>query len=246
MVGKAVKCPGCAQTLKVPGGGGGGVTPRKAAAPADDAAFSDGSLDDLFDEEGFEQSVESVCPSCRSVMPAGAVLCVKCGFHRESGTRLTAHQIAGVDIDQGTLALQKAQMDMIKDQEMQQKMLSGAGMPWWALALILFIIGSALTIGVLTVNASRRVDETVSFNPLGLFLLLAGIAFGMVALGSLWMILVHGVKQEGKKGFLILVPPYVLYYVYQNFRATWKFFFVALVTGSACGGLIAAATAQGI
>ena len=235
--GKAVKCPECGKSVRVPGGAGPVAQPSATASSR---------MNDLFSEEGFSDHVAAVCPACRQEMPAGAVLCVKCGYHVESGTKFESHKTAGVDIDHGTLALQKAADDMVKDKEMQQKMLSGAGMPWWGLALTLFLIGSGLTIAVLAVNASRRVDESISFNPMGLFLLLAGIAFTLVALGAYWMIVVHGFQKQGKKGLLVLIPPYAIYYVFINLRETWKYLAVVVVLACIAGGLFAAANSQGI
>ncbi len=247
-VGKTVKCPGCSKLLKVPGGGSAPSAPAPSPKPAAPVAAASpfNEIDDLFAEEGMDQVVEAVCPACRATMKADAVLCVKCGYHKESGTRFEGHKTAGVDIDHGTLALRKAADDMAKAKQMQDKMISGAGMPWWALALVLFLIGSGLTIAVLAVNASRRVDESVTFNPMGLFLLLAGIAFGLVALGAYWMILVHGVKNTGKMGFLVLIPPYAIYYVFMNARETWKYLATVVVMGTICGVLLAQAAARGI
>lgn len=241
MAGKAVKCPGCGNAVKVPAASGGAAAP----APAAPAMADSERMDELFSEEGFSQQVAAVCPACREEMDAGAVLCTKCGYNKESGERLEAHMTAGVDIDHGTLALQKAELDMVKDKEMQAKMLAGAGMPWWGLALVLFMLGSGLTIAVLAVNASRRVDEEITFNPMGLFLTLAAVAFAMVALGAYWMIVVHAFKNRGKSGALALIPPWAIYYVCKNPKQTWKFLAAAVVLGGISGGLFAAAASQG-
>ncbi len=204
-------------------------------------------MNDLFSEEGFSAHVEAVCPACRAEMAANAVLCTKCGYHKESGTQFESHKTAGVDIDHGTLALQKAADDMVKDKEMQRKMLAGAGMPWWGLALTLFVIGSGLTIAVLAVNASRRVDESISFNPMGLFLMLSGVAFYLVAQGAFLMIVIHAFKTSIKQGLLtLLVPLYVLYYVFTNPRDTWKFLAGCIVLGCVAAGLFAAASTHGV
>ena len=101
-------------------------------------------------------------------MAAAAVLCTKCGYHRESGVKFESHKTAGVDIDHGTLALQKAETDMFEAAEMQRKLASGPGLPWWGLALVLFVLGSGLVIATLAVNASRRVDATAPANPMAL------------------------------------------------------------------------------
>ena len=79
---------------------------------------------------------------------------------------MEAHKTAGVDIDHGTLALDKAAVDMKRATDLQKNMIKGAGLPWWGLALVLFMLGSGLLIAVLAVNASRRVDETIGFNPM--------------------------------------------------------------------------------
>jgi hypothetical protein len=258
MAGKTVKCPGCGKAIQVPGGGTApraqqaaparpapaGPTPPSRPAPMPMASKSN-RMDDLFDEEGFTQQVEAVCPSCRAEMPGYAILCTKCGYNKETGQMVQSHKTAGVDISHSELALEKAASDMEKEKVMQQKLIAGAGLPWWGYALVLFGLGSGLMIAVLVVNASRRVDESVPFNPLGLFFTLMGSAFAMVALGAYWMIVVHGFKTENKRGLLTLIPPYAFYYVFKHPRATWKFLAVAIVAGGVAGGLFAAASANG-
>ena len=216
-----------------------------AAVPAPSLPDS-GGLDDLFDEEGFSSTVEALCPVCRAEMKASAVLCTKCGYHKESGTQFQAHKTVGVDIDHGTMALQKAADDMVKDKVMQDKLLAGGGMPWWALALVLFVIGSALTIAVLVVNSSRRVDAAAPANPVALFLVLVGFAFYAISQGSFIMIVVHAFKQSVGRGLMtLLIPFYALYHVAKNWRETWKYLAVAIVCGAIGGGLMAAAASQG-
>jgi ribosomal protein L40E len=195
MVGKAVKCPGCSKVLKVPAK----AAPAKAASAAAPAVAS-GGLDDLFDEEGFSKQVAAVCPSCAAELTANAVLCTKCGYHREHGTRLQAHLTAGVDIDHGTLALMKAESDMAKADEMQAKLVRGAGMPWWGLALVLFMLGSGIVIGVLAVNQAKRIDEGGNFDFMELFFQLCGAAFLVVGVGALISMAYTIYKQRNGRG----------------------------------------------
>ncbi len=203
-------------------------------------------MHDLFDEEGFSSEVAAVCPACRAEMGAGAVLCTKCGYNTQTGERLVKHKTAGVDIDHGTLALEKARRDMAAADQMQSDLLNKSGMPWWALALILFMIASGLTIAVLVVNASRRVDENFNLNPLALFFTMAGAAFYLFGLGASLMIIVHAFKQDTVRGLLCLfVPLYMLYYVIKNWGETWKLFIASVVLGGIGGALFAAAAAQG-
>lgn len=241
MQGKSVKCPGCQQVLRVPA-----AAAAKPAATQQPVAAVDDSMAGLFDEEGFSATVEAVCPSCRAEMPANAVLCTKCGYHKEVGTTLEAHKTAGVDIDHGTLALDKAAVDMERAAELQQRMLRGAGLPWWGLALVLFMLGSGLLIAVLAVNASRRVDETISFNPMYLFLMLSAAAFGAVAAGAYVLVIRQAFKDSMQNGLICLLVPVFgnLYFTVTHWRETWRFFITFIVLASIGGGLLGAAMAQ--
>ena len=209
-----------------PGAGRGGQT-----TPAVD------DLDDLFAEEGFNRSVGAVCPACAAEMNAGAVLCTKCGFNKETGQRLDGHKLAGVDVDHGTLALNKARADIEKDKQLQIQMLGKAGMPWWMLGLVLFMLASGTSIAVLAVNASRRVDEEITFNPLNLFLTLAGSGFFLVSQCASLLLIIKAFKSSLKDGLLSLfVPFYILYFCIKHWSATWKLLFTAILTGMIAAG----------
>ena len=233
MAGKAVKCPGCASAIRVPAAN----RPAGAAAPSGAASGSD-SLADLFDEEGFSQQVAAVCPSCTAELAAGTVLCTKCGFNIESGERLEAHMTPGLDIDHGTLALQAAKDSMAKDVHLQKEMLRKAGLPWWGLALILFIGASGITIATLAVNASRRVNETMQFNPQTTFLRLAGGACAVVAAGALLSLIAAAFRKSKTQGFLMFTVLYIFWFVFQNFRETWKTMLTVIVVGTAGGVML--------
>lgn len=256
LAGKAIKCPGCGKPVRV----GGASAPAKAAptvarpaakAPARQASApasvaASGGLESLFAEEGFNRHVAAVCPACRSEMAAGAVLCTKCGYNKQTGQRLESHKTAGIDVDHGTLALRKAEQDLHAAKAMQDSLL-GAGMPWWMMALILFLMVSATTIAVIAVNASRRVDESLSVNPLALFLLLGAGAFLLVAQGANLMLLVKAFQKNLKTGLLVMfVPLYILYFVFKNFSETWRYFVVAIFAGGIAAGFYAAAIAAGL
>ena len=240
MAGKAVKCPGCKQVLRIPG-----ATASRAKAKAPARAEATDSISDLFDEEGLSAKVEAVCPVCRAEMSGNAVLCTKCGFHKESGTSFDAHKTAGVDIDHGTLALDKAAVDMEAAAELQKRMLRGAGLPWWGLALVLFMLGSGLLIAVLAVNASRREDEVILFNPMQLFLILSGSGFALVSTGAQILIAVHAAKQSALQGVLcFFVPFYILYHVCTNWGETWRYFVTSIVVSVIAIGFFIGASMQ--
>tara|TARA_R110002049_G_scaffold72490_3_gene187287 strand:- start:61578 stop:62372 length:795 start_codon:yes stop_codon:yes gene_type:complete len=242
MAGKAVKCPGCGKVIRVPAAG----QPQQAMIPAASpqpaaqlpSTATSSSLQDLFDEEGFSEQVAAVCPSCKSTMTAGAVLCTNCGFNKETGQRMQAHQTAGVDIDHGTLQLQAAEASMKKDAHLQKEMESKAGLPWWGLALVLFIGVSGVTIATLAVNAARRVDETMTFNPMKMFYQLSGGAMLVVAAGALLSLIVGAFQRDRKQGLLMLTVLYIPVYVFKNFKQTYKPFITAVVVGIGGGVLL--------
>ena len=238
MAGKAVKCPGCGEVIRVPSADKSQTAltsaPNPAAAPAQlPSTATAGSLQDLFDEEGFQQQVAAICPACKAEMTAGAVLCTKCGYNIETGEQMAAHQTAGVDIDHGTLQLQAAEKSMAKDAHLQKEMVRKAGLPWWGLALLLFIGGSGITIATIAVNASRRVGETMRFDPLKMFYQLAGFGCLAVAAGALLSLIAIAFRKSSREGALMLTVLYIPVFVSKNFKETWKTFATVLVVGIA-------------
>jgi len=175
LAGKAVKCPSCEKTLRVPA--------KRPAAASPGAAAPKGALDDLFNEEGFDRKVDAACPACGAEMKADAILCTRCGYNKQTGETLEAHQTEGVDIDMGTMQLNRAAESMRRDAELQQKMHSKAGMPWWMLLVVLFVIASGSTLLVIVINARNQTEgEALNFDAqktfyglvAGLFLTLGG------------------------------------------------------------------------
>lgn len=252
--GKAVKCPGCGKGLKVPAGGAAAASQRpaakrpapKPAAPAAPVAPL-GELGDLFAEEGFDRHVAAVCPSCSAEMAGNAVLCTKCGYNKQTGESLQRHQTAGVDIDHGTLALMKAEDDLVKDKKLQDEMLGKSGMPPWMLALILFILVSGTTIAVLAVNAASRLEGEFNVNPLALFLALCAGAFYLVSLGSNLLVIVHAFKQNVVTGLMVMfIPFYIFVHAVKNWSEIGMKLVVAIICGMISGGFMAGAMAAGL
>ncbi|MEM6366193.1 MAG: hypothetical protein AAF745_17310 [Planctomycetota bacterium] len=265
LAGKAVKCPGCGKAIRVPGKAAGGAgrsknagtaarpaatgvsaaaaapafkpTPKPSAAPQ----ASNDSLDDLFAEEGMDRHVAAVCPACRAEMAADAVLCTKCGFNKQTGEKIAGYHVAGVDVDMGTVALQRAETMMARDKKLQEDMVGKAGMPAWMIALILFILGSAVGIAVIAVNASKR-EESIGFKPMQMFMNLGGTAFGVVAIGAVLSLIVKAFKNSKKDGFLSLTIVYLFYFAFVGWRKRGKALLTALICGGAAGGFFAAAS----
>jgi ribosomal protein L40E len=79
-------CPHCDQTLEGPDEMAG----ETIVCPACNRSFTIPELDEEEVEEG------AVCPNCDADMPADAILCVACGYHKGLGkcirTETDAHQ----------------------------------------------------------------------------------------------------------------------------------------------------------
>lgn len=254
LAGKAIKCPGCGKVIKVAAGGA-VPQPRAAAAAARPAApaarpapaprpastprptpvvAARSELDDLFAEEGMDRQMGAICPACRRELPPGAVLCTKCGYNLQTGERFDGHKVAGVDIDKGTMALDKAERDMAEAKRLQLEMIGKAGMPAWMLALVLFILASAIGIAVLAVNASRR-EETMQFKPMQMFMNLGGSAFLLVALGAAMSLIAVAFRADKKQGLLCLTGLYLFIFPFKHGKGTLKILAVALFSGGIAG-----------
>lgn len=243
--GKAVKCPACGKGIKVPAAGGGAaaspaVSPVVApSAQAIGAAAAGNPMNDLFDEEGFGSNIAAVCPSCGAEMAAEAILCTTCGHNKTTGESVQGHLTPGVDISTGTIALQKAAADMKRADKLQKDMTENAGMPWWTLALILFVLASATGLAIMAVMAASRTQGESSFNPMQMFLQLSGTACALVSFGALIKLIVAGFKEEQKTGFLCCTILYLFVFVFQKPKGRIGIFIVMLVMGGVAGALLA-------
>jgi len=191
-------------------------------------------MDDLFAEEGLDRQITAVCPACRKELSGGLVLCTKCGFNLQTGERLDAHKVAGVDIDKGTMALNKASRDMDEAKRMQDELFAKSGMPPWMLALVLFILGSAVGIAVLAVNASRR-EEAIAFKPMQMFMNLGGSAFLLVAIGAALSLVALAFRTNPKQGFLTLTIVYLFVFPFKFGKGSWKILAVSVICGGIAG-----------
>lgn len=261
LAGKAVKCPACQQVLKVPANGPAAkasptkpnpastpgvarpaapkpTAPRPAVAQKPAAPSQPGAMDLLFEEAGFAVQTGKFCPECSQLLQPGAVLCTKCGYHLESGSKLEAHRTTIEDHDSGEAALRRAEVEIKRNRDAQERM-QAAGMPPWMMAMILFILVSCTAVAVTAINVSRRNKENATtFNATATMLMLSGIAFSAVAIGSAGTVLFRAFKEEPKQGmFTLLIPGYVFFYSFTRFKTVGKAFIVCLITTGAGVGL---------
>lgn len=195
-------------------------------------------MNDLFDEEGFGSGISSVCPSCGKPMPAEAVLCTECGFNKSTGQKIQGHLTPGVDFSVGDLALQRAAEDMQRADKLQRDMTSGAGMPWWMLGLILFILGSATVLAVMAVMSATRTTGEDSFNAMRSFLQLSGTGCALVAAGAFVKLVVQGFQVSRNTGLLCLTVLYLFVFVFQKPKGRIGAFLTMLILGGAAAGLL--------
>jgi DNA-directed RNA polymerase subunit M/transcription elongation factor TFIIS len=210
--------------------------PSNVAAKA--APPKPGAMDELFEEAGFAVVTGKFCPSCSKLLQPGAILCTQCGYHLESGNKYDGHQSTFEDHDSGEAALRRAEVEIKRNRDAQERM-EAAGMPPWMMAMVLFILSSCTAVAVTAVNVSRRSkDDTTTFNATATMLLLAGIAFSAVAIGSSCTVLYRAFKESPKQGMLtLLVPGYVFFYAFTRFKTVGKTFIVCLTTTGAAVGL---------
>lgn len=257
LAGKAVKCPACQNVIKIPVPGkvvataspaagrpaAGQAAPKPPAAKAAPAPPKS-ELDDLFAQEGFQVKTGKTCPNCFESAPKEAVLCVKCGFHFETGAKIEGHQTELDSEMSGAAALKKAARDMEQSKEMQEK-LAGAGMPIWVLGLIFFVLVSVTGVMVTVVNISRREEEQkVAFNAVATLLALIGGAITAVGAGAYLNVLYRAFKESTKQGLLSLIPPYLIYFGFSRFKVAGKPLLLALAALGAGIGMLVAANIQ--
>ena len=101
LAGKRAKCPKCGQPLVI------GALAKAKVASSDPLGGS-GGVSGLMDQAGFEKAGGTACPKCNAGMQRGAVLCVECGYHLETGDVLKTKFLKDdVEVDDGsTVALQ--------------------------------------------------------------------------------------------------------------------------------------------
>lgn len=84
LAGKVVKCPKCAQALRIP------QPQQEPPAPQQPTAPAGGGLGDLLDEVGMsghahDDYTGARCPSCDAPLAHNATICVECGLNLQTG-----------------------------------------------------------------------------------------------------------------------------------------------------------------
>ncbi|MEM7455625.1 MAG: hypothetical protein AAF456_14830 [Planctomycetota bacterium] len=89
LAGRRVPCPKCKQPIDIPRPEAAQGAVAAAGAAAQPAGGGYNPLLDLLDEAGVESTPRGpTCESCGMEMPMNAVVCVHCGYNRETGRRM--------------------------------------------------------------------------------------------------------------------------------------------------------------
>jgi len=224
LAGKVVKCPKCQQTLTVGAAPTADASPTPGAGPSTVAAL----LDEIgFHVHGKEDETVQHCPACDHKISDHAVMCVRCGYHLETGKfvkglgggpdgpalKAEGHEGAAL------MLLKRAERTIEQDKDEERKMRT-QGMPLWMIITILSIIAS-FTVGM-------------SVLPRDQAFLVSGIVW-MSVCGSLavvyWFILVYmAFKESVQHGLMFqFVPFYAIYFVAKRWPDYGKTFLTHVI-----------------
>jgi hypothetical protein len=224
LAGKTVKCPKCAQPLRIPSP----AAPKAAMAGASAAPAT--GMNSLFDDAGMKAAPvgANLCPGCSQPLPANAVLCVKCGYNVKLGRKMTTvssgksgggHGAHGGDAAETLLA---RAAESIEDAAEAERMKTGEGLPWWV-----YLVGMLATVGFMAMMMFLTAVTALTTAAFFLF----GIG-GLVCMYSGVRIIMVAFEESPVQGILyLLVPFYPLYYIATRWETCAGFFIMN------CGGV---------
>jgi len=248
LAGKAVKCPKCGAGLRIPGGASAPAGPKPAAqrpaakkppvkkAPAKrPPAPTGGGLDDLLADAGIGGGMgpSPECPQCKAPMSLQAVLCISCGFNRQTGHKTAA--AAGVDLSERAMAeamVRKAQkeIDANPDAKQNETDFGDAGSIWtWVLLIFMpffFVVAVGVTIfwGLQLVVAQAGIWGAVMSGQPGAMWVAIGLLFYFCAAlttATGWFLLtMRSLEQNIYHGFAVLLTCGIYAFFYG--MISWK------------------------
>jgi DNA-directed RNA polymerase subunit RPC12/RpoP len=159
--GKTVKCPNCEKPLKIPAPGA--VAKTGAASEPKNVPAAKSPHHDVFDEIGLTQRAEGVdCPSCGTILPHDAVLCVNCGYNfkikRHLQTLGTTNVVRATSPEQAKpkseveKMLIRAEDDLENEPVEQARGYGSRSSSWLVMLLMVLIAGSVIAALILFFN----------------------------------------------------------------------------------------------
>lgn len=166
------------------------------------------------------------CPNCNNGMRPGAVVCVKCGFNLQLGTKMSTIVQTEEDLENkkydpllhgialqshGNPHLDKAERDLVRDREMQKTLVQGA--PWWMSAMgLVFVVGFSVMMIVIGPKIQQEHGMLALLGAAGgLFV----VSTSVMCLLSFWLQSVTYAFHDSWLHCLLsfFYPPYALWYV---------------------------------
>jgi uncharacterized OB-fold protein/uncharacterized membrane protein YeaQ/YmgE (transglycosylase-associated protein family) len=181
--GKAVKCPGCGDAVRIPAAVAAGSAPGAGTSrPRGTASGADPAVNALLDEVDLGKSrTGRRCPECRHDLEPNDVLCVKCGYNTETGKKIKTKKVQKIESISGVPVgpvKSKSKEDAPPAVNALAKLLNQVG----SLLLLITILFTAYrAYAAMQAEPDRGVDALVSnLTESGIYLIGAGLLFGVV------------------------------------------------------------------
>jgi len=109
------------------------------------------------------------CPSCFTVMPAGAIMCIECGYNATTGEQVESVSYVEQDTKaaaQGTPTEQMLEMAAVTMDESAKDAKKTDGLPWYVYFILLAaVVGFLAAMAALTNNGEEEEDEGPTMAP---------------------------------------------------------------------------------
>lgn len=178
---------------------------------------------DLFDEVGLKAVAGPRCPKCSEPLIPNAVLCVKCGFHIQTGEKLAAAKVQ-TRAEGGHAAvsetLLKRAAERIEDERLEEKKKRAQGAPTY---IIFFAFAAVIAFAATMLSLPRDQAFRVCGTGIAVF------GYCMITYYSIRMV-ISAFFESAACGLLYLfVPFYALYYLATRWQRVGGFFLMTLV-----------------
>jgi len=226
LAGKTVKCPKCAQPLKIGAPSSQTVAPARSAPAAGRSAAPPSAMNSLFDDAGVKAAAPvgaQLCPGCAQPVTPGAVLCIKCGYNFKLGRKMQTMGASsaavggggdghGHDVASGLMA---RAAESIEDAEDAERSKTSEGLPWWG-----YLIALGGVVGFMVMMMA--LPMAIAFTTAAVFLFLIGF---LVSIYSAIRLLMVAFAEGTVHGLLYLFfSPYQLYYIVTRWDSCSGFF----------------------
>jgi ssDNA-binding Zn-finger/Zn-ribbon topoisomerase 1 len=234
LAGKVVKCPKCAQPLRIgaPGGQAKAATAKQApAAPAPTVSPVGSLLDEIGLAAHHDEYQGERCPTCDAPLARNAVICVECGFHLQDGKfikgtgnvarKKTDKEKQGGHEAAAEMLLSKAE-GSIQQEHVEQVKNRTEGMPIWLIVTALVIIATlGVTMSVLPRGQAMAISGYVWLSICTIVSIVYNIRIMVVAFSE-------GI---GAGLMYLFLPFYWVYFVATHWDEVGTAFIISLTSG---------------